>query len=458
MNTSWMQTRQTRFALYSAVYILIVVAVVGVVNFLANRFNKSYDATSTKKFTLSEQTLKVAKNLKDNVTITYWDQPSKFPAARDLLDRYRNLSTKINVSYEDADKKRAQAIAAGVKTLGTTFVDVGNKHQEAKSVTEEEISGAMIRALKGGERTACFVLSSGEHALDDTGRNGYSDLKTLIEKSNYKTQTVKLLEKPEIPKECTIVIVGGPRRDYIQPEVAALKKYVEQDGGRALFMLDPPLKFPGQEIDENKPLADLVTEWGVTPDKDLVLDTSGVGELFNMGPEIPLVTGYENHAIVREMKNIPTGFPIARSLDVKTGSKTAVEKLFSTTDNSFATANLASATIKPSKDDKKGPLVLGAAGTFHTGTDATNGMFVVVGSSNWVTNSFLRFNGNRDLFLNMLNWLSSDEDLISIRPKEPEDRRLTMTRRQSTMVFYSTVVMIPLLIIAAGVGVWWRRR
>jgi ABC-type uncharacterized transport system involved in gliding motility auxiliary subunit len=189
-----------------------------------------------------------------------------------------------------------------------------------------------------------------------------------------------------------------------------------------------------------------------------VLDTSGVGELFNMGPEIPLVTGYENHAIVREMKNIPTGFPIARSLDVKTGSKTAVEKLFSTTDNSFATANLTSATIKPSKDDKKGPLVLGAAGTFHTGTEATNGMFVVVGSSNWVTNSFLRFNGNRDLFLNMLNWLSSDEDLISIRPKEPEDRRLTMTRRQSIMVFYSTVVMIPLLIIAAGVGVWWRRR
>src|ERR1700694_5510986 len=116
MNTSWMQTRQTRFALYTAVYILIVVAVVGVVNFLANRFNKSYDATSTKKFTLSDQTLKVAKNLKDSVTITYWDQPSKFPAARDLLDRYRNLSTKINVDYEDADKKRAQAIAAGVKT------------------------------------------------------------------------------------------------------------------------------------------------------------------------------------------------------------------------------------------------------------------------------------------------------------------------------------------------------
>src|SRR6266852_7852794 len=112
MNTSWMQARQTKFALYTTVYILIVVAVVGVVNFLANRFNKSYDTTSTKKFTLSDQTLKVARNLKDNVSITYWDQPSKFPAARDLLDRYKNLSTKIDVQYQDVDKKKAQAIAA----------------------------------------------------------------------------------------------------------------------------------------------------------------------------------------------------------------------------------------------------------------------------------------------------------------------------------------------------------
>jgi ABC-type uncharacterized transport system involved in gliding motility auxiliary subunit len=83
---------------------------------------------------------------------------------------------------------------------------------------------------------------------------------------------------------------------------------------------------------------------------------------------------------------------------------------------------------------------------------------VVVGNSGWVANGFLRFNGNRDLFLNMMNWLSSDEDLISIRPKEPEDRRLNMTARQMSMVFYESVVFIPLLIVLAGVGVWWRRR
>ncbi len=436
-------------------YIVIVIAILVMLNFFANRYNKSYDSTSNKAFTLSDQTVKIAKNLQQPLVITYWDQPTKFKPAQDLLDRYKNLSPKIDVQYMDADKKRTQAIAAGVKTLGTIFIDIGNKHQEAKSLTEEEVTGAIVRALKGGERLACFVLGSGEHSIDSTERSGYSGAKELLEKNNYKTQTLKMLEKTEIPKECTIVTVAGPKHDYIQPEVDALKAYVE-NGGHAVFMLDPPLKFAKEEIDDNAALTGVLAGWGVTVDKDLVLDTSGVGQIFGLGPEFPLVTSYESHAIVSTMKETPTGFPIARSLDVKSGDHTTVEKLFSTTENSFATTNLATSEIKQSANDKKGPLVLGAAGTYNGSGD--KGRFVVIGSSNWCSNSFLRFNGNRDLFLNIYNWLSSDEDLISIRPKEPTDRRLNMNAAQVRMVMYLALLIIPMFIILAGVSVWWKRR
>ena len=214
-NTSWLKARQTKFALYATVYTLIVIGVVATVNFLANRYNKSYDATKSKKFTLSDQTEKIAKNLKQDVKITYWDKATAFTGAHDLLDRYKNLSSKIDVQYEDVDKKKTAAIAAGVKSYGTIFVNVGDKHEEAKSLTEEEITGAMVRAMKGGARMACFVLGSGEHSIADTDREGYSGLKELLEKNNYKTDTVKLLEKPEIPQTCTVLVVGGPKRDYI---------------------------------------------------------------------------------------------------------------------------------------------------------------------------------------------------------------------------------------------------
>ena len=437
-------------------YTIIVIAILAMINFFANRYNKSFDSTANKQFTLSDQTVKIAKNLQQPLTITYWDQPTKFKGAADLLDRYKNLSPKIDVQYNDADKKRTQAIAAGVKTLGTIFIDIGAKHQEAKSLTEEEITGAIIRTLKGGERMACFVLGSGEHSIDSTERSGYSGMKDLLEKNNYKTKTLKMLEKTEIPKDCTIVTVAGPKRDYIQPEVDALKAYVE-GGGHAVFMLDPPLKFAKDETDENDALIGVLASWGVTVDKDLVLDTSGVGQIFGLGPEFPLVTSYESHPIVSTMKETATGFPITRSLEVKNGDKTTVEKLFSTTENSFATLNLASPEIKQSAGDKKGPLVLGAAGTYNGGGES-KGRFVVIGSSGWCSNSFLRFNGNRDLMLNIYNWESSDEDLISIRPKEPEDRRLNMNERQVSMVMYFTLILIPMLIILAGVSVWWKRR
>jgi len=452
-NTSWMKARQTKFAAYTAVYVLIVVAVLGVLNFLANRYNKTYDTTTSKQFTLSDQTEKIAKNLKQDVSISYWDQPTQFQAAHDLLDRYKNLSPKIDIHYEDLEKNITKARAAGVTRRGAVLVQTAGRTQEAKSLSEEEVTGALVRAMKTGDKLACFAEGAGEHTLEDADRTGYGQLKTLIEGNNYKTQSINLLQKPEIPKECTMVIVGGPSRDYLQPAVDTLKNYVE-NGGKAIIMLDPPLKFAKQNIDENAALAGVLATWGVTADKDLVLDTSGVGQLYGLGPEIALVSTYSTHPIVGTMKRLASGFPIARSLEIKNGAKTTVEKLFESTDDAFATSNLASAEIKPSASDKKGPFILGAAGTFSTG----GGRFVAVGSSSWVANSYLRLAGNRDLFLNMMNWLSADEDLISIRPKEPEDRRLTMTANQMRLAFYSSVLVIPLLILASGLSVWWKRR
>ena len=481
MNTQWLKTRQTKYTAYVTLYILIVVGVLAAVNFLGQRYDKSYDSTSNKQFSLSDQTVKVVKGLKQDVTVTDYDRTSNFTNARDLLDRYSVLSPKLHVAYVDPEKKPQLARAAGVHSYGTIVVDTPTRKQEAKSLTEEDVTGALVRALKGGARTVCFVSGSGEHLLDDTEAQGYSSAKDALEKNNYQTRSIKLIggeaaapaagakidigqpapaaggAHPEVPKDCTALVVAGPRYDYVQPEVDAIKKYVE-GGGRAMFLMDPPLKIGKEEIADNAALTAMLADWGVTLNKDLVVDTSGVGQIFGLSEVIPLVTSYESQPIVRGMKEIATAFPLARSLEVKSAGKTTDEKLFSTSDNSLDTTNLSSAQISVSGKDKKGPFVLGAAGTYNTGQANNQGRFVVTGSSGWVSNNILRFNGNKDLFLNMMNWLSSDEDLISIRPKEPADRRLTLTRRQMSMVFYTSIVFLPLIVLGAGLSVWWKRR
>jgi ABC-type uncharacterized transport system involved in gliding motility auxiliary subunit len=458
LNTGLLKARQTKYVAYATLYITVALAVVTVANVLADRYDKSYDTTANKRYSLSDQTIKVVKGLKQDLTITYFAQDSQFGTAKDKLDMYANLSPKVHVVYVDPDKKPLVATQAGFKNLNTAIVQIGANKNEAKSLSEEDLTGAIIRDLKNTARTVCFVSGSGEHLIDDTGRSGYSRLKELIAKDDYQGKSIDLLQKAEVPGDCTVVVVGGPRGDYQQPEVDALKKYVE-DGGRALILLDPPLKIGREDIGENSALTTLLESWGVTPNKDLILDFNPVGQLAGLGPQVALVTRYDSHPIVNEMKGTATGFPLSRSLDTKSGDKTTVEKLFDSSDSSLATTKLDSDRIDPSDPkNKKGPLTIAAAGSYKTGKENSQGRFVVVGSSLWAANSFLPFNGNRDLALNAMNWLSSDEDLISIRPKEPEDRKLTMTRSQVRWVGITSLLLVPLLVICTGLSVWWRRR
>jgi ABC-type uncharacterized transport system involved in gliding motility auxiliary subunit len=464
MNAQWLKTRQTKYTVYATVYIAVILAVLGLANFLAQRYNKSWDSTANKQFSLSDQTVKVVRGLNQDVRVMYFDRTSDITNprgnARDLLDRYSNLSPRFKVEYVDPNRKPEIAKAAGVRNYGTLFIEAGGRRQEAKSVTEEEVTGALVRALKGGERKVCAVAGTGEPSLEDTGEEGLSTAKELLGRSNYVAESINLLQKPEIPQDCSVLLVAGPKLEYVQPVVDAIKKYVE-GGGSALIALDPPVKFGGQEPAENAALLNLVNSWGVTVHKDLVIDPNPVNRLFGFTAAVVLVSEYESHAIVREMRGNASAMPLTRSLEVKSGDKTTVESLFKSSDDAFGTPNLAAARVDPNdKANRKGPLTLAAAGTYNTGQENNNGRFVVAGTSAFMANNILpsRSVANRDLFLNMMNWLSADEDLISIRPKEPENRPLALTVRQMRVLLWSTLVAFPLIIIVAGLSVWWRRR
>jgi len=472
MKADWIKARQTKYGAYITVYILVILAVLGVANFLANRYDKSYDATANKQFSLSDQTVKAVKGLQKDVSVTYFGETTQFPQARDLLGRYASLSPKLKVDYVDPVKKPQLARAAGVRQLGTIVVNTGARQEDAKSLAEQDITGALIRAVKGGERTACFLTGSGEHGLD----SDFSTLKESLEHNNYKTRSVNVTQPSaplgaattiipgqvqpanvEIPKDCSVLVSGGPKLAYAAAEVAAIKAYVE-NGGSVLFLLDTPLRIGGQEGTENPDIVKLLAGWGVTANNDLALDTSGIGQIFGLGPEVAFVASYESQPIVRDF-TLPTAIPLSRTLTLGTNPKVTAEKLISTTDNSFATSSVEGGRVDPKKG-VKGPLVLAAAGTYNTGKPGASGRFVVFGSSQWAANNFLgsRQIANRDLALNTFNWLTADEDLISIRPKETEDRRLNISGNRMSLIFWWSVVLLPLSVVGAGLMVWWRRR
>ncbi|HEX3746604.1 MAG TPA: GldG family protein [Bryobacteraceae bacterium] len=477
MAANWMKARQTKYWSYTAVYILVIVAVLVGVNFLANRYDKSYDATANKQFSLSDQTIKVVHDLKHDVKAYYFGGKDTFPNARDLLDRYAALSPKFSAQYIDPDRDPTKAKAIGFRADAPVLIDSGGRKEGAKSLSEEEVTGALIRSLKTGTRNVCVLNAAHEHSLEDDGNGGYSYLKQVLERDNYTVKTIDL--KPatpvepgktvavgqvpaapasvEIPKDCTVLVVGGPQLDYPAPDVAAIKSF-EENGGRELIMLDSPVQIGKQEPPaENAALVSVLEGWGVTANKDLVLDLSGFGQIFGLDIDVPVVASYETHPITQPLTRALTAFPIVRSLTVKSGDKTTVSKLLGTTEDSVAVTTIpADGKVDPSKGTK-GPLTLAAAGTYN---GATPGRFVIVGTSMWAQNSLIgsRQLANRDLLANMVNWLSSDEDLISIRPKAPEDRPINITARSLTSVFWLSFVIFPLGVVAFGMATWWKRR
>lgn len=451
MASEFLKARQTKYGAFVALYVIVVLAVIGLANYFFDHHNKTVDVTSNKQFTLSDETKKVAHNLKKPVNIYYFDKSENYDHARDLFDRYRNLSSNIKVNYVDPDRKPDIARVEGARAMGDIVVDNGEKKETAKALTEEELTGALVRASKTGEKTVCFVQGEGEPQITDTQRDGFSTFKDALEKNNYKTQSISLIEKPEIPKSCSVLVVSGARHDLLQPAIDAIKKFVT-DGGSAIFGFDPILNLPNEKMGDTPELAKLVGDWGVTVNPDVILDLSSASRLF--GQLAPVVGSYESHPIVRVMQDNATVFPLARSLEVKSPA----EKLFSTQTESYSLTN-PKLPIKEADlaTAKKGPFVLGAAATIGSGSNA--GHVVVVGSSGFIGNLALSQPvGNRDLALNMVNWLTSDTDLISIRPKEPEDRRLHVTGRAIPLMFIFSVGVLPLIVIVSGFSVWWKRR
>ena len=448
-------SRQAKYGLNTALYILFALAIVVVVNLIANHFVKQVDLTANQRYTVSPQTQKILSGLDRDAEFLYFDRKANFGDARDLLELYAVHSRRLKLTYVDPDREPDKAKQYNVKMYGVLVVSAGERHEQAKSLREEDITNAIIRALKGGPKTIYFLTGHGDHDIASTERLGYSEAKKSLEDSNYEVKTLSLLEQsPQIPENASVLVVAGPQKDLLDAEVETIKRYIMK-GGRALFLIHPltPPK-----------LRTLLEDFGVDARNNVAVDTSGLGRLFGTNELMPLVMQYENHPITKDMANTATLFPMANALHVSGNSMPGAEfqLIAKTTQNSWASTDVRSQTVIFRKgEDLEGPLGLFGAGVYkdpNAKEGGVEGRIFVSGSAARIGNAVLGFNGNRDLFLNAVNWLTSDEDLISIRPKNPEDRRVELSTSQMELVKYTTLVVVPLGVIFAGLGVWWKRR
>jgi gliding motility-associatede transport system auxiliary component len=466
--------RQARYGTLAGISIVVVLGILVAINYIGARQNKRWDLTANKQFSLSDQTKNIVAKLDSPMQITVFAQEPDFQRYKDKLNEYQYSSKQVTTDYVDPDKKPAIAKQNQIQQYGTIVVNYKGRTERVTTDTEQDVTNAIIKVVSGQQRKLYFTQGHGEKDKDGSEREGYNSIAGALGRENYTLEKLVIAQQGSVPDDASVVIVAGPKIDFFPPEIEALKTYLAKQG-KVMLLIDPPDKV------DAPPLTNLITlahDWGIELGNNIVVDVSGMGRLIGTDASVPVVASYPSHTITKGGQfSFLTAYPMARSASPVSGGVNdhTAQAFLETGPRSWAESDIkglltsGKVALEEGKGDKPGPVTIGSAVTAAAKAapdakpDAADApkpeaRLVVIGDSDFAANGGLGIQGNRDLFMNAVGWLSQQENLISIRPKDADDRRVTLTATQQANLNWLSLLIIPGCIFATGVYTWWRRR
>lgn len=468
-----------------AVGVIIVLAIVVFLQMILSKYSTRFDLTESKKYSLSTQTTQMLKGLKEELTLQYLINPSSpgdTQRAKELMELYKFKSDKIKMELFDPEKDPVKVKALGPVTLNTIYVrkGTGEQHEKVSPIEENALTNAIMKLVKGGGRVIYFTAGHEEHPFtDDTDRDGLSGIKKFLTEEGYEVKDLQLASSDTVPDDAVAVVIAGPQRPFFETELQTVENYLKF-GGRLLVMLDP----------ENQSGLDkfLTEKYGVVFGNNYVVDNNPLMRLFGGGnPLSPMIGATEAHPIVDAFKEgVPAmPFPIAQSVKlaepltggeqgtvfIKTGKtawgETDISGLKSTQTAKFdqgadeeGPVGLGVALTKPAEAKIASATQAEATPEVQAGEEKNEEKpemrLVVFGDSDFATNKLV--NNSYDLFVNSINWLAKQEDLISIRPKDDAGQPVMINSVNASFIFYTSLVILPLFVAAIGIAITVSRR
>ena len=454
-----LKSRSAAYGLNSAVTILLVIGIVGVVNFMASRYPQKLDLTKNKLHTLSDQTVKVVKGLTKPVKVTLFSKLPQREQYRPLLENYRNLNPKFEIEYIDPDREPLRATQAGIRKYGTLVLTAGTRTSTLDDINEEKLTNALIKALKEKAPTLCAITGHGEKSFTSQEQDGYEAVRRGLVSQSYEVKDVAPMQETQIPAVCDAIAIIGPTKAFFPQEVKMIREYLT-NGGRAVIATDIHIKGPEGTPELNEILAD----WNITAVSALIVDPAS--RMSNADPSMPIVNTYSPESPITKDFHVKSILPFARPLEIIPGapSELKVTWLAQTSPSSFGVTDLkqlATGQVRYTEGkDKRGPMTVAISvdGKKKESKATRNTRIVVFGTSIFANNNSSRFGGNLDFFMNAASWIMEDESLISIRAKEDGPGRVEMSDKTQNFIALLSMILLPLSVAVAGAIIWFRRK
>lgn len=425
---------------------------------ILNNHNYRVDLTPEKKFTLSPRTEQIVQNLQQDVQALAFinsDRPENF-FVEDMLWRMGNLSKHFHYTIVDMNRNPAMARQYHAQQYGTLVFEVEGKQKGVLlSSGESAVASTLMQVTRKKDRTVYFLTGHGEGSLsNEDSHTGYSKLRGSIFDETYHEKSLSFgTSGGVVPDDATVVIILGPKGPFTAEEISALEAFVQR-GGSLFVLLDvhgSPSLIPFLEK-YNVHAPDLVA---VDPSKRLY-----AGEVITYRVSATART----HPMLLSV-SAPPIFSLARAIQVKDSPEKNITSraVLATSGEGFATAfgNVGkdgTATFDPSRD-VSGPIPI--AGEVAIKNGEKTGRITVFGDADMLNNGLLDQGGNRDLFVNAINWLADDQDILGERPtrEKPGQTTFIMTEREGRWLLTMSTIVMPGLFLLTGIAVFfWRRQ
>lgn len=455
------QKRTLNYGASSAASILVVLFLLTVLNIISYRHQKNFDITKGKTNTLSDQSQKVVKNLTDPAKVIFFGNAQEKDKVKPLLENYKTAqSSKFEIDYVDPLKERSRAIAAGIQKSNTLQILVGARDSKVEEPTEEKITNALIKLTRTQASELCYLTGHGEKDFETQTEVGLSILKKSLQDQSYSFRNLNLMVDGKIPATCAAISVVGPNHGFVDAEMKTLSNYLAE-GGRMIVALDLDVR---RGADPSPEFTKLIGEWNLDAKVALILDP--VSRVLQLEPTYPIMAGYSKTSKITQDMQGNAVFPFTRPIVVSATPTEGLkfDGLVQTTPSAWGEAQLTSigkgAVQFNAGSDFKGPLygAYSVEGKLKNSKAAKDTRLVVFGSTWLFTNQFIRLGNNLDLVANAYSWTLQDESMISIRSREEDSGKVELSNQSGQIIFLTVVLALPLLLVIAGVAVWFYRR
>ena len=453
-------TRRSRILLrlQSLVFTVLFVGVIGLLAWLSTQYVYQADWTVGGRNTISEDTRQLLGTLEEGIEVVAFAREDELlrKQIQSQIGTYQRFKSDITLEFVNPDTSPERVREQGVTVDGELVITYQGRSENLTSLSESSITNALLRLSRQGERWIVFLSG---HAESDPHGEANFDLGLFgkeLERGGFNVQQINLAENV-IPSNTNLLVIASPRVSLLPGEVEQIREWIDQ-GGNLLWFAEPG---------EERGLTPLAEHLDIEFLPGTIVDATS--QMFGVSnPSIIVVSGYPSQAITREMTAV-TVFPEAAAIDIADSEVWETIPLLSTLNRSWTESGELAGEIQfdADSDERAGPLDLGVAltrslpaeaGGETDGEESREQRIVVIGDGDFLSNTYLGNAGNLDLGLNIVNWLSHDEDYIDIRIKSAPDTSLELGRIAQGVIGLGFLIGLPLLLLLTGAIIWLRRR